>query len=166
MLRLMSLLFGLVLISSSISVRGQNSSYAGSCGDEIAMTFEDWRQWTQVTPKPVISKGHSNNWVGVYVDDLAKETYLAATGPYAECAKIIKPIYTDSSGAVVRKLTIMVKMPPGYDTEDNDWWYGTYDATGTIAITQGKLTGCIICHRQAANTDYLFSKDVVHAENE
>ena len=130
------------------------------------MTFEDWREWTNVTPNPVVSKGHGGNWVGVYVDEVAKETYLAATGPYAECAKIVKPIYADSSGAEVLKLTIMVKMAPGYDPEDADWWYGKYDATGTSAMAQGKLPGCIICHRQAADTDYLFSKEVVHSENE
>jgi len=24
----------------------------------------------------------------------------------------------------------MVKMPPGYDSENSDWWYGVYDASG------------------------------------
>jgi hypothetical protein len=128
------------------------------------MTFEDWMEWTKVTPNPVISKGHNDNWVGIYVDDLARETYLAATGPYPECARIVKPVYTDASGSEVQRLTVMVKMSPGYDPEDADWWYGMYDAAGKDAIMQGKLPGCIICHRQAADTDYLFSKEVVHAE--
>ena len=166
MLRLLFLLFVLLLTGYSIIVKGQVSSNSGSCDDEIAMTFENWREWTKVTPNPVKSKGHSGNWVGVYVDDVAKTTYLAATGPFSECARIVKPIYTDASGTDVRRITIMVKMSPGYDPQDADWWYGMYDASGKSAIMQGKLSGCIICHRQAASTDYLFSKDVVQGKKE
>jgi len=166
MLRIISLLFGVLLIGSNITVWGQVSSYFNSCGDETTMTFEHWRRWTKVTPNPIISKGHSGNWVGIYVDDLAKKTYLAATGPYPECARIVKPIYTEASGTEVQRLTIMVKMASGYDPEDADWWYGMYDASGKSAIMEGKLAGCIICQRQAAATDYLFSKEVLHPEKQ
>jgi hypothetical protein len=161
-----SLFMGFLLVGFSTVVIGQASSDSDSCGDETTMTFEGWRKWTKVIPNPVISKGHSNNWVGIYVDQLAKETYLAATGPYPECARIVKPVYTDATGTEVQRLTIMVKMPSGYDPEDADWWYGMYDASGASAIMQGKLAGCIICHRQAADTDYLFSKEVLHANKQ
>ena len=164
--RLVIFLFGLLSTGYSTIVNGQLSPYSGACGDETAMTFEDWREWTKVTPNPVISKGHSDNWVGVYVDDVAKATYLAVTGPYPECARIVKPVYTDASGTDVQRITVMVKMSPGYDPQDNDWWYGMYDAAGKSAIKQGQLSGCIICHRQAADTDYLFSKEVVQGTKE
>ena len=136
------------------------------CGDETAMTFPGWREWTGVTTKPIISAAHNNNWVGVYVDELAKDTYLAASSPYPICAKVIKPIYNDAYGASVRKLTIMVKMHSGYDPENADWWYGDYDAFGTTVRKHGKLAECITCHKQAAETDYLFSREVVTAAKE
>ena len=66
------------------------------CDEDDGMTFEGWREWTQVTSKPVVSEAHSNNWVGIFVDELAKTTYLSAGAPYPGCAKIVKPIYSDS----------------------------------------------------------------------
>ncbi len=87
---------------------------------------------------------------------MATDTYLSATGPYEECAKIIKPEYADSSAEVVRKLTIMVKMPAGYDPDHADWWYAVADPDGTVE-RKGRLYGCIKCHRQVKETDYTFS---------
>jgi hypothetical protein len=55
-------------------------------------------------------------------------------------------------------------MPPGYDRENGDWWYGKFDKTGTTTIIQGCLQkDCIVCHKQADETDYLFSTDVLEA---
>jgi len=141
-------------------------SHSLNCSSEKSMTFENWKEWRQVTAKPVVSKGHSNNWVGIYVDKLAEPIYLSTSSPYPVCSKIVKPIYTDSSGSYIRKLTIMVKMPKGYDSENSDWWYGVYDATGMRVRRQGKLLDCIPCHKLAAETDYLYSKEVVNAEQE
>jgi hypothetical protein len=137
-----------------------------NCRDIAKLTFEGWQNWRQVTAKPVQSAGHSNNWVGIYVDALALKTYLSAGAPYPPCARIVKPIYEDSSGATVRKLTVMVKMPPGYDPENGDWWYANTDPVGTQIYLQGRLQGCIPCHKQAAETDYLFSKEVLEATKE
>jgi hypothetical protein len=133
------------------------------CGGNNEMTFVGWSEWNQVTPNPVVSEGHSNNWVGIFVDDLARETYLSAGKTYPECAKIVKPIYDDAEGKSVRKLTIMVKMPTGYDPDNGNWWYGSYDATGAYPRKQGRLGECILCHQQAKETDFLFSKEVLSA---
>ena len=134
------------------------------CSIEKPLTFENWKEWKQVTSKPVLSKGHSNNWVGIYVDKLAETTYLSASSPYPVCSTVVKPIYTDARGATVLKLTIMVKMPAGYDPENADWWYGVYDATGMKAMQHGRLQDCIPCHKLAASTDYLYSKEVIEIE--
>jgi hypothetical protein len=166
MLRLIALFTSAVLSGATIALAAENDSSLENCSSDKMMTFEGWAEWTKVTPKPVVSAGHSNNWVGIYVDKLAESTYLSASSPYPECARIVKPIYWDASGTGVRKLTIMVKMPPGYDSENADWWYGVYDASGTKMRRQGKLTDCIPCHKQAAETDYLFSKEVIHGKTE
>ena len=130
------------------------------------MTFERWHDWTKFNAKPLISEGHSNTWVDVYVDDLAKTIYLTASTPYSECAKVVEPIYNDATAIDIVKLTIMVKMPPGYDPENGDWWYGVYDASGTRAQMKGKLEGCIPYYKKASDTDYLYSKKVVAAIRE
>ena len=165
MLRKLAFLSCALLLNAVNASGAESDSATQNCGT-ANMTFEGWRQWTSVTPVPVRSKGHSNNWVGIYVNKLAKATYLSASSPYAVCSKIVKPIYTDSSGEKIRKLTIMVKMSPGFDPENADWWYGVYDESGKDMWDEGKLSGCIICHKQAADTDYLFSNDVISAGTE
>jgi hypothetical protein len=62
----------------------------------------------------------------------------------------------------------MVKMPPGYDPENGDWWYGKFDREGDEFLEKmnGKVPGCIACHQGASDTDYLFSEDVMEAITE
>jgi len=69
----------------------------------------------------IFSKGHSETWVDVYVNELAEETYRNTAGPYLVCAKIVKASYDDEDGKEFRSLTVMVKMPDGYDPENGDW---------------------------------------------
>jgi hypothetical protein len=110
------------------------------CGRETEKTFADWRSWTKVNPTPLLSEGHQDDdvapYVDVYVDDLAKDIYFAASALYPECARIVKPKFTDETATEVVRLAVMVKMPAGYDSKNNDWWYGRYDATGTQAKTK------------------------------
>ena len=162
MTRLVLFLFSFILAWMITNIHAQASSHSNSCTNR-PLTFENWRGYTKVTPKPIFSKGHGNEWVEIYVDDLAKAPYLAATAPYPECATIVKAHYSDESGTnQTSNLAIMVKMPPGYDPENADWWYGKYDTSGTKAKMQGKLFyDCIACHRGASETDYLFSKEVM-----
>ena len=130
------------------------------------MTFANWRDWKEVTDGFVVSEGHSNSWVRIYVNDLAKDIYLSRSAPYPECAQIVKSAYHDADGSSFRGLTVMVKMPAGYDPENADWWYGKYDESGTFMLKQGKLFDCIACHKQASETDYLFSKEVLGIKEE
>ncbi len=142
------------------------------CGSENDKTFENWSSWTKVNPTPLLSEGHphrgKSSYVDVYVDDLAKDTYFAASAPFPECARIVKPKYTDETATEIVRLAVMVKMPAGYDSATNDWWYGRYDATGTKALAQGRMwSDCAFCHTQGApDTDSLFSKEVLAAANE
>jgi hypothetical protein len=155
-----------LLTGSHSEAQETDASNASACGEEKQIDFSDWRQWRSVTPEPVRSKAHSNNWVGIYVDKLAEKTYLSASSPYPTCARIVKPIYSDESGSRVRKLTIMMKMAPGFDPANANWWYGVYDASGIEVREQGKIRDCIICHKQAVDTDYLFSTEVMHTVKE
>ena len=120
-----------------------------------------------MNPTVLLSEGHANVYVDIYVDDLAKDKYLAASSPYPECSRIVKAQYTDQNATEVEELGIMVKMPEGYDPEHNDWWYARYDPTGTEAISSGKMaTICRTCHEQASETDYLFSEKVIAAASD
>ena len=164
MTRLLVFLVGAFALSAIDALGTDSDPVAQSC-DNTVMTVKDWRNWTKITQEPVRSKGHNYKWVRIYVNKLAAATYLSASSPYQVCAKIVKPIYTDSNGTNIRNLAIMVKMPPGYDSENADWWYGESDKSG-IDVWGGKRPGCIICHKQAAETDYLFSREVINADKE
>ena len=140
---------------------------AEACTIEEGMTFEDWRSWQKLNHKPMFSKGHGKTWVDIYVNDLAEETYRNVSAPYPVCAKIVKANYEDEEGKSFKSLTVMVKMPNGYDPENGNWWYAnSYDADGAKPVRQGRLyTECIVCHSGASETDYLFSKDVMAEVN-
>lgn len=127
------------------------------CDLDGESVFEDWKQWAKLTPEPVRSHGHANSWVDIYADELARETYLSAGSPYPECAKVVKAQYFGKGAETVRKLTIMVKMPAGYDPDHADWWYGIAGPGGSLK-REGKLYECISCHRQVKQTDYMFSR--------
>jgi hypothetical protein len=120
--------------------------------------------WTKINPEPIM--GHGEHWVDVYVDDLAESTYLSASAPYPECAQVVKPEYTDSSGTEILRIGVMVKMPSGYDPENGDWWYAMYNPAGTRPYMTGKIDFCIACHKTAAGTGYLFPQEVLEASKE
>ena len=76
------------------------------------------------------------------------------------------PGYTDSSGTEIFRIGVMVKERSGYDPENDDWWYAVYNPDGTNPSMTGKIAFCITCHKQAGETDYLFSKEVLEAFHE
>ena len=151
----------LILFSASVSIAMSNSAKE-DCVVDDGITFENWQHWIKLTSTPIISEGHENSWVDIYVNGLAEDTYRSASSPYPVCAKIIKTNYNDKEGTSIHSLTIMVKMQSGYDPDWGDWWYAIYDATGTTAKKQGRLyADCIACHKAASKTDFLFSKEVM-----
>ncbi|MEZ4398586.1 MAG: cytochrome P460 family protein [Kofleriaceae bacterium] len=113
-----------------------------------------WASWTKVNAARFTSKGHRQVPVDVYVEPAFVAAYrdLGATAPVG--LRVVKAQH-DAQGQVAA-LTVMGKMPAGYDPANGDWYYGVYDATGTKATREGKLASCIACHAQAAAHDYLF----------
>lgn len=62
----------------------------------------------------------------------------------------------------LKAVTIMIKMPEGYDKKNNDWYWVKYKADGTLHTTPkgdkiaGKFPGCISCHNSASGADLVF----------
>ena len=152
-----------MVIPFAFTLAVSEASSAEICSFEEGMIFEDWQSWEKLTHRPLFSKGHSSHWVDIYVNELAEETYRDVGDLYPVCAKIVKAAYEDEAGTEFWSLTVMVKMPPGYDPENGDWWYAVYhDTEGIKPVNQGKLyEECIQCHQGAIETDYLFSHDVM-----
>ncbi len=130
-----------------------------ACFGSSLPTFTDYATWTKVNPRPI--QGHSV-YVNIYVNDLARDTYISASGKkFPTCATIVKAHLAGANSTEVTALTVMVKMPAGYDPENNDWWWAMYDSTGKLAESSGKLLACSSCHQPAANSDFVFSEKVM-----
>jgi hypothetical protein len=65
-------------------------------------------------------------------------------------------------------VTVMIQREAGYDPDNNDWFWVKYDADGTISkndkdmalagrVAKGMDAGCIACHKDDVDGDYLFS---------
>jgi len=134
------------------------STPAPDCSAGALPDFSNYASWTKANPRPI--KGHEV-FVNIYVDELAKETYLSASGEtFPVCAKIVKAHLESEDSENITAITVMIKMPPGYDPDNNDWWWGMYDKDGKVAEMSGKVPICIACHKPAAAADYVFSQKV------
>lgn len=116
----------------------------------------DWRSWVRVNDAPFVSKGHGGKWVDVYVEAANANAYRARTTPAPAGMRVVKAGYKDQGRTQFEALTVMGKMPAGYDPEHGDWYYGVLKADGKTALMQGKLEKCVDCHSQVAEHDYLF----------
>ena len=128
-------------------------------------TFPRWKSLHKLNTIALKSDSH-RAWVDIYVNALAKESYVEKLNLFPVGSIVVKPIYPDSKRSETSKLTIMVKMEKGYDTDNADWWYGVYDESGMEGWYQGKIKSCIKCHALGKETDYMFSESVMESINE
>ncbi|MFH1689951.1 MAG: hypothetical protein ABIE42_06900 [Candidatus Eisenbacteria bacterium] len=67
-------------------------------------------------------------------------------------------------------VTPMLQREQGYDSDNNDWYWVKYGTDGSVAmndtamamagrVAKGMPMGCIACHANAADGDYLFAND-------
>jgi len=160
------MLVTMVLVATG-GLASKDVSATENCENEEEITILNWQNWQKLTDKPIISEGHKNKWVDIFVNVLAEDNYRNTRVPFPVCAKIVKVHYKDEAGTMFDGITAMVKMPSGYDSTWGDWWYANYDDMGSKAKEQGRLySGCISCHRAASETDYLFSNEVMSEINE
>jgi hypothetical protein len=109
----------------------------------------------------------------VFINDLASgdlEGGRLAGEAFSDGAIIVKenhmPMGVDISGMDLQApvpefegnlaaLTFMVKVP-GYNPEAGDWFWAKMSPDGKID-SAGKAQGCIACHSQAVDSDYVFN---------
>ena len=129
------------------------------CSADVEPDFKGYPTWTKVNPKPI--QGHET-FVNIYVDDAAKDIYLSASGrTFPVCSRVVKTHLVGAEDETITAVTVMVKMPTGFDPEHNDWWWGMYDKDGEVAEMSGKVAVCIACHQPVVDADYVFSKKVM-----
>jgi hypothetical protein len=76
----------------------------------------------------------------------------------------------ESPADYLMAVTPMVQRESGYDADNNDWFWVKYAPDGTVGmndksmalagrVAKGSPTGCIACHANAGDGDYLFLND-------
>src|SRR5262249_12411485 len=111
--------------------------------------------------KPFVSKGHqAGQDVNVWVNATGAETYRSlATAPrgvtFPEGSLIVKEMLMPGADPI---LTVLYKMPKGYDASAADWWRGRLGADGKPLSDDsvGKIGFCAQCHMAADSTDDVF----------
>jgi len=133
--------------------------------DKNQFTFPRWKSLHKLNTEALESMDH-NAWFDIYINTLAKKSYLGKLSLLPVGSIVVKPLYPDQKRSETSKLTIMIKMEKGYDRENGDWWYGVYDETGMEGYYRGKIQSCIECHTQAKETDYMFSESIMESIND
>lgn len=98
--------------------------------------------------------------VDVYVKPEFVQVYKDLAAPFPVGMPLAKVQYKGADAASgINKITAMVKMDAGYDTEHGDWHYAIVSGDGTKVVTEGKIAGCVNCHDNAEK-DYLFGTKI------
>ncbi len=95
--------------------------------------------------------------LSTYVNQIAYDAILAKAGTMPGGSLIVKENHMPDQSLAAT--TVMYKIP-GFDAANGDWFYLTRTAEGMIA-NEGRVAGCMGCHRLAAGNDYLYLGAVV-----
>jgi cytochrome c5/cytochrome c553 len=114
-------------------------------------------RWTDFSGYIQSGAPHGNT-VRLFVNDVALEAVQAddfdGVLPYGSI--IVKENYggsVDDPGALAA-LTVMYKVE-GYNPDAGDWFWLKAAGDGSAIDAEGKIDGCIGCHSQEGNADYL-----------
>ncbi len=146
---------------------GKDVSFAKDVWKAI-QGYENWKLTSE------IDKGQSphGKWVrmfSTFVKVRGKSYPIIVKDNYGGRGVTVERIQKDSD-AWLKAVTIILKREPGYDTDNQDWFWVKYGKDGSIEkgpkgtllagrVAKGMKRGCISCHSQAGGDDYLFSND-------
>ena len=161
----LALILSTMFILDLSASKADNDEGVTKHDDKNQFTFPRWQNLHKLNTIALPSADH-NAWFDIYVNAIAKKAYVEKLNLLPVGSIILKPLYPDEQRSETAKLTIMLKMGKGYDTQHGDWWYGVYDETGMEEYNQGKIQACIKCHAKAKETDYMFSEIMMESINE
>jgi hypothetical protein len=116
------------------------------------MPYEDWSFWPDAQGLMPGKAPH-----GAFIKNFVNDKALNPSGglyPYGSL--IVKENYMPDT--TLAKLTVMYKVK-GYNPDGGDWFWAVYSADGEVEA-EGKIQGCVGCHRARRDQDYTFLHDV------
>lgn len=121
----------------------------------------DQEGFEKISSEPLASQ-HAAPQAVVWVSSDSQAAYraidpgdTAATAPPFEVGTLIVKQHFDMQGVATGDLTVMAKMPAGFNADAADWWWGRF--SGGELAESGVLDYCVACHEGngLARTDYV-----------
>lgn len=112
----------------------------------------NWEMWPEKEPYYEGVEPHGA-LLNTYVNSLAQEGLTGNDSTLPDRSIIVKENYMPDS--TLAATTVMYKVP-GYDPENNDWWWLKRTADGEVEAS-GRAQGCISCHGTAEENDYVLT---------
>jgi hypothetical protein len=114
--------------------------------------YQKWDLWPG---KGELYKGQHPHgaFLTTYVSPLALGAIEAKGGKMLDTSFIVKENYTPEKKLAA--ITVMYKKE-GYNPEAGDWFWLKFSPAGTIE-KEGKVAGCIGCHKSVEGNDWLFT---------
>lgn len=109
-----------------------------------------WRLWPGTTENQTSMAPHGAT-VSTWVNEAAYNAIASKAGRMPAGAMIVKENFMPDR--TLAALTVMYKST-GFDPANNDWFWLQQRADGTAAA-EGRVAGCIDCHKASASNDYL-----------
>ncbi len=125
---------------------------------EFITATQDYRQWPLFPGKDPLYQGQHPH--GAYLTTYVSPAVLAAlqskSGKLPDGAVIVKENYSPQKELAA--VTVMYRRI-GYNPEAGDWFWLKYAPDKTV-LAEGKVEGCINCHRAVQNDDWVFTGPV------
>ncbi len=143
---------------SSMGVRSSPGDVSGESLWNALQRQEYARTWSLWPGKPRLYEGREPHGalLTTYVNGPAREAILARRGRMPAGAIVVKENYRPDR--TLAAITVMWKVP-GYNPDAGDWFWAKYAPDGAVQA-QGRVAGCINCHRAAADNDYLYTGSI------
>ena len=130
--------------------------------------YRDWKLTTKVY-KGASPHGKYVRLFSTWVTVDGKAYPIIVKENYGGRGVTLEAVEKDSS-KWLKAITIMLQRAPGYDKDNQNWYWVKYGSDGAIdknkmgaqlagRVAKGMTKGCIGCHSQAGGDDYLFSND-------
>ncbi len=154
---LLAAVLGLVGIVH-VSADGHMAPTDGKAFIKYITEKNDYTKWPLFPGKGKLYKGaHPHGaLLTTYVSPDAMKAMRDKTGVIPSGGIIVKENYTPE--AKLAAVTVMYKKA-GYNPDAGDWFWIKYAPNGAIE-KEGKVAGCINCHRAVKGNDWIFTGPV------
>ena len=127
---------------------------------------QEYLEWTRFSMMPYRSKGHEYRYLNNYANEIAADFYgqYGDKVPMPVGSILAKDSFVSNKGGriVLGALTLMEKMPTGFNPQVGDWKFTMILPDGRVMGTSGgddeiAVEFCVKCHIKAKKAnDYLF----------